>query len=124
MFPHTGNGGYVPCEQINRGYVPDRVFANRRGYELVVSLTRATSRRYACFAGNELRLTARELTLRVMNCAAHMNCPGDSVVKPKLAQACAKLPNKASDEIWNTLVPNSNMVSAEAFLSIGFSHHR
>ena len=56
MFPHTGTGGYVPCEQINRGYVPgaksanrqkrgyvpDRIFANRRGYELVVSLTRAT----------------------------------------------------------------------------------
>jgi len=49
-------GGYVPCEQIkrgyvpgaksanrqNRGYVPDRIFANRRGYELVVSFSRAT----------------------------------------------------------------------------------
>ena len=47
MFPHTDTGGYVPCEQINRGYVPgaksanrqncgyvpDRIIANRRGYE-------------------------------------------------------------------------------------------
>ena len=46
------------CEQIKRGYVPgaksanrqkfgyvlDCIFANRRGYDLVVSLTRATSR--------------------------------------------------------------------------------
>ena len=58
MFPHTDTSGYVPCEQIkrgyvpgakstnrqNRGYVPDRIFANRRGYELVVSFSRATSK--------------------------------------------------------------------------------
>ena len=51
-------GGYVPCEQSKRGYVlgaknanrqkcgyvPDHFFVNRRGYDLVVSLTRATSR--------------------------------------------------------------------------------
>ncbi len=41
-----------------------------------------------------------------------------------LAHAYAKLPTKDGDEIWNTLVPNSSEVSLEAFLRIGFSHHR
>jgi hypothetical protein len=59
MFPHTGTGGYVPGEQLKHGYVPgaknanrqkcgyvpDHTFVNRVGYDLVVSLTRATSRR-------------------------------------------------------------------------------
>ena len=70
MFPHKDTGGYVPSEQIKRGYVPgaksanrqncgyvpDRIFANRQqsvdmfpftneGYELVVSFPRAMSRR-------------------------------------------------------------------------------
>lgn len=45
---------------------------------------------------------------------------GDS----NLAQACAKLPGNINTSFWNTLVPKSNSVSAELFLSIGFSHHR
>ena len=38
-----------------------------------------------------------------------------------LAHACAKLPN---EEIWNTLVQKTQVFPIEAFLSIGFSHHR
>ena len=52
--------GYVPCKQLKcgyvpeaksanrqkRGYVPDRIFANRCGYELVVSFSLAILRRY------------------------------------------------------------------------------
>ena len=41
-----------------------------------------------------------------------------------LAHACAKLPKKYDVEIWNTLVPNTIQISAKAFFSIGFSHHR
>ncbi len=41
-----------------------------------------------------------------------------------LAQTCAKLPMSGQSSFWNTLVPNSNAVSAEQFLGIGFSHHR
>lgn len=47
-----------------------------------------------------------------------------STEESNLAHACAKLPIKEEDEIWNKLVPNSTGVSVEAFLSIGFSHHR
>ena len=38
-----------------------------------------------------------------------------------LAHVCAKLPN---EEIWNTLVQKTQVFPFEAFLSIGFSHHR
>ena len=38
-----------------------------------------------------------------------------------LAHVCAKLPN---EEIWNTLVQKTQVFPIEAFLSIGFSHHR
>ncbi len=41
-----------------------------------------------------------------------------------LEHACAKLPMRNRNEIWNTLVPNSKKISTKAFLSIGFSHHR
>ena len=47
---HTGLEAdrYVPiaksANRQKRGYVPDHIFANRRGYELVVSFPRATSR--------------------------------------------------------------------------------
>ena len=58
MFPHTCLRGLIPCEPINRGLVPggksvnrqkrgqvpDHDFANKRGYELVKSFPRATSR--------------------------------------------------------------------------------
>lgn len=50
--------------------------------------------------------------------------PVESVEGSNLAQACAKLPERNSDEIWHLLVPNLKLFSAEAFLSIGFSHHR
>ena len=38
-----------------------------------------------------------------------------------LAHVCAKLQN---EEIWNTLVQKTQVFPIEAFLSIGFSHHR
>ena len=41
-----------------------------------------------------------------------------------LEHACAKLPDSESDEIWNTLVPKVQSFPIDAFLSIGFSHHR
>ncbi|MCI9327308.1 DUF1016 family protein [bacterium 1xD8-48] len=45
---------------------------------------------------------------------------GDS----NLAHTCAKLPDGKSNEIWNTLVPKVQSFPMDAFLSIGFSHHR
>ena len=45
---------------------------------------------------------------------------GDS----NLAHTCAKLPDGESNEIWNTLVPKVQSFPMDAFLSIGFSHHR
>ena len=50
--------------------------------------------------------------------------PVETVEDSNLALACAKLPEGNSDEIWHMLVPNLKLFSAEAFLSIGFSHHR
>ena len=41
-----------------------------------------------------------------------------------LAHACAKLSEDGSDIIWNTHVPKMELFPMEAFLSIGFSHHR
>jgi hypothetical protein len=41
-----------------------------------------------------------------------------------LEHACDKLPDSESDEIWNTLVPKVQSFPIDAFLSIGFSHHR
>ena len=41
-----------------------------------------------------------------------------------LEHACAKLPDGESDEIWNTHVPKVQSFPMDAFLSIGFSHHR
>ena len=43
--------------------------------------------------------------------------PVESVEGSNLAQACAKLPERNSDEIWHLLVPNLKLFSAEAFLS-------
>lgn len=45
---------------------------------------------------------------------------GDS----NLAHTCAKLPEGKSNKIWNTLVPKVQSFPMDAFLSIGFSHHR
>lgn len=41
-----------------------------------------------------------------------------------MEHACAKLPDGESKEFWNTLVPKVQSFPMDAFLSIGFSHHR
>ena len=47
-----------------------------------------------------------------------------SIEDSDLAHTCAKMPDGETKEIWNTLVPNRQSFPMEAFLSIGFSHHR
>ena len=48
----------------------------------------------------------------------------ESGTNNNLAHACAKLPLISEDEFRHIDVPKLNAFPAEAFLGIGFSHHR